>query len=138
MTRIDKYYSNIIRTDLLLKNKYKNIMMIPEINKVIMDIRTKENEYSALFALEQITGQKGILIEAKRSIASFHLKKGTYIACKVTLHGENMFFFLDKLVRIVFPRILEYRGVGDKNINNIGKITIAIKDIRVFPEIEKK
>lgn len=138
MTQINKTYNKIIRTDLLLKNKYKNIMKIPKVNKIILNltIKSKNKIIEPLIALELITGQKAIIIKAKKSISTFNLRKNMYIASKVTLQNMNMYSFLNKLIFIILPKIREFKGLSLKTIDKKGNYAISINNILIFPEIE--
>lgn len=135
---LNKHYTNITRPDLLIKNKYKNIFNIPEIKKIVLNIATnsKKKIIGPLLMLEIITGQKAKIIKAKKSVASFNLRKNYYIACKVTLHNQNMYEFLNKFIHIVLPRIREFKGISVKNIDSQNNITFSINNLSIFPEIE--
>jgi large subunit ribosomal protein L5 len=138
MTQIKKIYKKIIRPDILLKNKYKNIINIPKINKIIVNIaiNSKNKIIEPLIALEIITGQKAIIIKAKKSISIFNLRKNMYIASKITLQNNNMYSFLYKIIYIILPRIREFKGLSLKTMDKKGNYMMSINNILLFPEIE--
>ena len=116
-------------------------MLVPKIEKVVVNIgvgdavsNSKMLE-AALSDLEKITGQKPIETKAKKSIASFKVREGHKIGCKVTLRGENMYVFLDKLISIALPRVRDFRGVSSKSFDGRGNYTLGIKEQLIFPEI---
>lgn len=137
----DKYQQEIVPA-LMQKFGYKNIMEVPKIEKVVVNIGLGEAiaNSKALDAavgdLTSITGQKPIVTRAKKSIAGFKLREGMPIGCKVTLRGERMYFFLDKLLNIALPRIRDFRGVSPKGFDGRGNYTVGIKEQLIFPEIE--
>jgi large subunit ribosomal protein L5 len=135
---IKKNYNNIIRPDLILKKKYKNIMEIPKIKKIVLNItiNSKNKIIEPLMILELITGQKAIILKAKKSISSFGIRKNQYIACKTTLNKENMYNFLNKLIHIVLPRIRDLKALPVSSMDGKGNYTLPISNIIVFPEIE--
>jgi len=137
----DKYQQEIVPA-LMQKFGYKNIMEAPKIEKVVVNIGLGEAiaNSKALDAavndLTAITGQKPIVTRAKKSIAGFKLREGMPIGCKVTLRGERMFFFLDKLINIALPRIRDFRGISAKGFDGRGNYTVGIKEQLIFPEID--
>nr|NP_066313.1 ribosomal protein L5 [Malawimonas jakobiformis]AAG13680.1 ribosomal protein L5 [Malawimonas jakobiformis] len=135
---IKKHYEKITRPDLILKNKYKNIMEIPSIKKISVNITvdSKNRVIEPLMVLELITGQKAKVLKAKKSISSFNLRKDMYIACKVTLQKKNMYNFINKLINIVLPKIREFKGFSVDNIDSQNNYTLSIKNMSIFPEIE--
>jgi large subunit ribosomal protein L5 len=140
--RYKKYYEQIICSDLLLKHNYKTIMELPSLKKIILNTTSKsysidkKNILPVLMAMELISGQKAKLTSAKKSIASFKIRENQIIGCKVTLRYLSMFFFLDKLLTIVLPRIREFSAIEIKNFDNIGNFSLGITNILIFPEIE--
>lgn len=134
------YYNVVIPT--FIKNKIaKNIMEVPKILKVVINMglglsaTNKKNLSDVMNELSLISGQKPIVIKAKKSIASFKIRKGFDIACKVTLRKSNMYNFLDKLLFIVLPRVRDFRGISLKSFDGYGNYSLGIKEHIVFPEI---
>ena len=141
MNRLEEKYRNEVVPSLIEKHGYKTPMLVPKIEKVVVNIgvgdavaNSKMLE-AALSDLEKITGQKPIETKAKKSIASFKLREGNKIGCKVTLRGENMYVFLDKLISIALPRVRDFRGVSSKSFDGRGNYTLGIKEQLIFPEI---
>ena len=141
MNRLEEKYSNEVVPSLIEKHGYKTPMLVPKIEKVVVNIgvgdavsNSKMLE-AALSDLEKITGQKPIETKAKKSIASFKVREGHKIGCKVTLRGENMYVFLDKLISIALPRVRDFRGVSSKSFDGRGNYTLGIKEQLIFPEI---
>ena len=121
--------------------KYKNIMEVPKLNKIVINIglgSAKDNPKvleSALRDLEIISGQKPVITTAKKSIANFKLREGMKIGTKVTLRGEKMYDFLDRLVNIALPRVRDFRGVSASSFDGRGNYALGIKEQLIFPEI---
>ncbi len=141
MNRLEEKYRNEVVPSLIEKHGYKTPMLVPKIEKVVVNIgvgdavaNSKMLE-AALSDLEKITGQKPIETKAKKSIASFKVREGHKIGCKVTLRGENMYVFLDKLISIALPRVRDFRGVSSKSFDGRGNYTLGIKEQLIFPEI---
>ena len=141
MKRLEEKYRNEVVPSLIEKHGYKTPMLVPKIEKVVVNIgvgdalsNSKMLE-AALSDLEKITGQKPIETKAKKSIASFKVREGHKIGCKVTLRGENMYVFLDKLISIALPRVRDFRGVSSKSFDGRGNYTLGIKEQLIFPEI---
>jgi large subunit ribosomal protein L5 len=124
------------------KFQYKNVMQVPKVEKLIINIGVGEaiQNPKALDAavndLTLIAGQKPIITKAKKSIAGFKLREGMSIGCKVTLRGERMYLFLDKLINIVLPRVRDFRGVSPQAFDGRGNYSLGIKEQTIFPEIE--
>ena len=140
MNRLEEKYRNEVVPSLIEKHGYKTPMLVPKIEKVVVNIgvgdavsNSKMLE-AALSDLEKITGQKPIETKAKKSIASFKVREGHKIGCKVTLRGENMYVFLDKLISIALPRVRDFRGVSSKSFDGRGNYTLGIKEQLIFPE----
>jgi len=137
----DKYRQEVIPT-LMERYGYKNVMQVPHLEKVVLNIGVGEaiQNAKALEAAERdlaaISGQHPVTTRAKKSIASFRLRTGMPIGLKVTLRGERMYDFFDKLVNIVFPRVREFQGVSRNSFDGRGNYTLGIKEQTVFPEIE--
>lgn len=120
---------------------YQNIMQVPKIEKVVVNmgvgdaIQNPKALDNAVAELAQITGQRPVITKAKRSIAAFKLRTGMKIGCKVTLRGERMYSFLDRLVNVALPRVRDFRGVGSKAFDGRGNYTLGLKEQLIFPEI---
>lgn len=122
--------------------KISNVMAVPLMKKIVVNVgageavSTKNVLPHIQQQLEQITGQKTVITKARKSISAFKLRKGVPIGVKVTLRGEKMFLFLEKLIRIVIPRIRDFRGVSDSCVDNHGNLNIGFSEQTIFPEIE--
>lgn len=142
MSRLKERYVQEIQGALKGKFKYTSIMQVPKIEKVVINIglgEAKENPKaieSAMSDLMQITGQKPIVTKAKKSIAAFKLRAGVSIGCKVTLRGEKMFIFMDKLFNVALPRVRDFRGVSTNSFDGRGNYSLGIREQLIFPEIE--
>ena len=124
------------------KFEYKNEMQIPKLDKIVINMgvgEAKENRKvldTAVKDLETITGQKAVVTRAKNSVANFKLREGQPIGCKVTLRGEKMYEFLDRLVNLALPRVRDFRGVNPNAFDGRGNYALGIKEQLIFPEIE--
>ncbi len=142
MSRLREVYKNEIVDAMVKKFGYKNIMEVPKLDKIVINMgvgEAKDNAKVLEFAvkdLEAITGQKAILTKAKNSIANFKLREGMPIGCKVTLRGERMYEFLDRLVNLALPRVRDFRGVNPNAFDGRGNYALGIKEQLIFPEIE--
>ena len=142
MSRLSEQYKNEIVDAMIKKFEYKNIMEVPKLDKVVINIgvgEAKENAKvldSAVKDLETITGQKVVLTRAKNSVANFKIREGMPIGCKVTLRGEKMYEFVDRLVNLALPRVRDFRGVNPNAFDGRGNYALGIKDQLIFPEIE--
>ena len=142
MNRLKEKYEKTIVSDLMSKHNYKNVMEVPKLEKIVVNIgcgdATSNSKLleAAMRDLEAITGQKPVATKAKKSIAGFKLREGQAIGCKVTLRGENMYNFLDKLISITLPRVRDFRGISNKAFDCFGNYTLGIKEQLIFPEIE--
>ena len=142
MNRLKEKYLNEIVPSLQEKHNYKSVMEVPKIEKIVInmgvgDATTNSKLMDAAVAgLATITGQKPVITKAKKSIAGFKLREGQPIGCKVTLRGENMYNFLEKLIRIALPRVKDFRGVSKKSFDGRGNYTLGIKEQLIFSEIE--
>lgn len=138
---LKNYYKNITTKEFIDKNIAKNIMQVPKLIKIVINIglglsgTNKKNLNDALNELMLISGQKPIIIKAKRSIAGFKIRKDFDIACKVTLRGDKMYNFLDKLIFIALPRVRDFRGINIKSFDGNGNYSLGIKEHIIFPEI---
>ena len=142
MSRLKDQYNSEIREQLTKKFGYTNEMQVPKLAKIVVNMgvgEAKENEKlleAAAGDMETITGQKPILTRAKKSIANFKIREGMPIGCKVTLRGDRMYEFLDRLVNLALPRVRDFRGVNPNSFDGRGNYALGIKEQLVFPEIE--
>ena len=142
MNRLKEKYLKEIVPSLQKKYNYKSIMEVPKLEKIVINIGVGDGATNsklldaAVSELELITGQKPVVTKARKSIAGFHIREGQSIGCKVTLRGENMFNFLDKLISIGLPRVRDFRGVSPKAFDGRGNYTLGIKEQLIFSEIE--
>ena len=142
MNRLKEKYVNEITPALVSKFEYKSVMQAPEVNKIVINmgvgeaVQNTKSLDSAVEELQTITGQKPIVTKAKKSIAGFRLREGMPIGCKVTLRGERMYDFLDKLIAISLPRVRDFRGVSKKSFDGRGNYTLGVKEQLIFPEID--
>ena len=142
MSRLKDLYKDEIREQMTKKFGYKNEMQVPKLDKIVVNMavgEAKENEKileSAAKDLETITGQKPVYTKAKKSVANFKIREGMAIGCKVTLRGERMYEFLDRLVNLALPRVRDFRGVNPNSFDGRGNYALGIKEQLIFPEIE--
>jgi len=140
--RLQVKYENEIRKALMEKYNYDSPMQIPALNKIVINIGVGDATFDskrleeAVAELGQITGQKPIITKAKKSIATFKVREGQEIGCKVTLRGIKMWDFLDKLVSISLPRVRDFRGVSKNAFDGRGNYTLGIREQLIFPEID--
>lgn len=140
--RLQQKYTEVVAPALMKKYSYKSVMQIPALNKVVINIGVGDATTNskllddAVRELSQITGQKPVITKAKKSIASFKLREGQAIGCKVTLRGVRMYEFLDKLFSISLPRVRDFRGVSKNAFDGRGDYTLGIKEQLIFPEID--
>ncbi len=141
-SRLKEQYTNEIMDAMTKKFGYKNVMQIPKIDKIVINMgvgEAKENAKvleSAISDMEIITGQKAIVTRAKNSIANFKIREGQAIGCKTTLRGDKMYEFLDRLVNLALPRVRDFRGVDPNAFDGRGNYALGIKEQLIFPEIE--
>ncbi len=142
MARLKEKYSGEIAPGLKEKLGVRNIMQVPRLSKIIVNMglgdapgEAKVME-SAMKELTKITGQKPVITRAKKSIAGFKLRAGAAIGCKVTLRGDRMYEFFDRLANVAIPRIRDFRGVSRKAFDGFGNFTLGIKEQIIFPEID--
>jgi large subunit ribosomal protein L5 len=142
MARLKETYKNEIVDAMIKKFGYKNIMEVPKLEKVVINMRVgeaKDNAKildSAVRDLEIISGQKAVTTKAKKSVANFKIREGMAIGCKVTLRGEKMYEFVDRLINLALPRVRDFRGVNANAFDGRGNYTLGIKEQLIFPEIE--
>ena len=141
-SRLKEQYNGEIREAMTKKFGYKNVMQIPKLDKITINMaigEARENEKvldSAIKDLEIITGQKAVKTKAKKSVANFKIREGMPIGCKVTLRGDRMYEFLDRLVNLALPRVRDFRGVNPNSFDGRGNYALGIKEQLIFPEIE--
>ena len=142
MNRLQEKYSKEIVPSLREKYNYKSVMETPKLEKIVVNMgvgdATGNSKFleAALADLEIITGQKPIVTKAKKAIAGFKVRTGQPIGCKVTLRGENMYNFLDKLISITLPRVRDFRGISPKSFDGRGNYTLGLTEQLIFSEIE--
>ena len=142
MSRLKDTYNNEIVDALMKKFGYKNIMQVPKLDKIVINMgvgEAKDNAKvldAAVKDLETISGQKAVLTRAKKSVANFKIREGLAIGCKVTLRGEKMYEFLDRLVNLSLPRVRDFRGVNPNSFDGRGNYALGIKEQIIVPEIE--
>jgi large subunit ribosomal protein L5 len=142
MSRLrDRYVKEVIPS-LKKEYSYKNVMAVPKLKKIVINMGVGEAIQNAKLLdaasdeLSLITGQRPIVTRAKKSIASFKLRKGMAIGCSVTLRGERMYEFFDRLVNVALPRVRDFRGLSTKSFDGRGNYTLGLKDQLIFPEID--
>jgi len=141
-SRLKETYQNEIVDALMKKFGYKNVMQVPKIDKVVINMgvgEAKENAKildAAVSDLETITGQKAVITRAKNSVANFKIREGMPIGCKVTLRGDKMYEFVDRLINLALPRVRDFRGVNPNAFDGRGNYALGIKEQLIFPEIE--
>lgn len=142
MSRLKEYYQSDIVEAMMKKFGYKNVMQVPKLEKIVVNMGVGEARdnakvmESAVKDMETITGQKAVITKAKKSVANFKLREGMSIGCKVTLRGEKMYEFLDRLVNLALPRVRDFRGVSSNSFDGRGNFSLGIKEQLIFPEIE--
>jgi len=142
LARLKDLYNNEIVAGMTKKFGYKNVMEVPKLNKIVINMgvgEAKENAKvldAAVRDLELISGQKPVITKAKKSIANFKLREGMPIGCKVTLRGERMYEFADRLINLSLPRVRDFRGVNPNAFDGRGNYALGIKEQLIFPEIE--
>lgn len=140
--RLKEKYEKVIVKQLMEEYKYENIMQVPKLKKITINMgvgsatsNQKELE-SAVKDLARISGQKPVVTKAKKSIASFKVREGNSIGCKVTLRGNRMYEFLDRLLNIAIPRIKDFRGISRKGFDGNGNFTLGLREQTIFPEVD--
>ena len=142
MERLKEKYQKEIATALKEKFNYDSAMQIPKLEKIVINMgvgEVRENPKaleSAIKDLETITGQKAVVTKAKKSIATFKIRQGMSIGCKVTLRGERMYTFFDKLISVALPRVRDFRGINPNSFDGRGNYSMGVKEQLIFPEIE--
>ena len=142
MNALKKQYNEEIVPALKEKFNYSSVMEVPRLEKIVINIGVgdgaREEKYieAAKAELAEITGQAPVVTKAKKSIAGFKLREGQPIGVKVTLRGENMYNFMEKLIRVALPRVRDFRGISDKAFDGFGNYTLGIKDQLIFTEVK--
>ncbi len=142
MSRLKEKFVKEISPALVSKFNYKSVMQVPKLDKIVINMGVGDAVQNAkaldvaVDELAQITGQKPVVTRAKKSIAGFRLREGMPIGAKVTLRGERMYEFIDKLVSVSLPRVRDFRGVSKKSFDGRGNYTLGVKEQLIFPEID--
>ena len=142
MARMKDIYTSEVAPALMEKFGYKSVMEIPKLDKIVVNVacgEAKENTKvldAVVKDLSTITGQKPVLIKAKKSVANFKLREGMTIAAKVTLRGERMYEFLDRFFNLALPRVRDFRGINPNSFDGRGNYSMGVKEQLIFPEIE--
>ncbi len=142
MARLKDQYLNEIVAGMTKKFGYKNVMEVPKINKIVINMgvgEAKDNAKvleTAIKDMEIIAGQKPVVTKAKKSVANFKIREGMAIGCKVTLRGEKMYEFADRLINLALPRVRDFRGINPNAFDGRGNYSLGIKEQLIFPEIE--
>lgn len=140
--RLEERYTKEIKDALMKKFGYKSVMQIPKLDKVVVNVgvgEAKENSKaidSAMGDIALITGQKPVITRAKKSVATFKIREGMNIGCKVTLRGSKMYDFVDKLFNAALPRVRDFRGINPNSFDGRGNYSLGIKEQLIFPEID--
>ncbi|MEW9502728.1 50S ribosomal protein L5 [Jeotgalibacillus marinus] len=142
MNRLKEKFNNEITPALVSKFNYTSVMQVPKIDKIVINmgvgdaVQNTKSLDTAVEELATITGQKPLVTKAKKSIAGFRLREGMPIGAKVTLRGERMYQFLDKLISVSLPRVRDFRGISKKSFDGRGNYTLGVKEQLIFPEID--
>jgi large subunit ribosomal protein L5 len=142
VARLQEFYKKDVVPALMQKFNYKSVMQVPKLEKIVINMGLGEAVANpkvldaAVEDLQTISGQKPVITKAKKSIAGFKIREGMPIGVKVTLRGERMYHFLDKLFNIALPRVRDFRGISPKGFDGRGNYTLGLKEQLIFPEIE--
>ncbi len=142
MERLQEKYNKEIAPAMKAKFNYSSAMQIPKLEKIVLNMgvgEVRENAKaleSAIRDMEMITGQKAVVTKAKKAIATFKIRQGMNIGCKVTLRGEKMYTFLDKFISVALPRVRDFRGINPNSFDGRGNYSMGVKEQLIFPEIE--
>lgn len=141
MSNLKESYNKEITASLMKEYNYSSKMEVPKLEKIVVNMGVGDGAHDTKFIeaavkdLEAITGQKPVVTKARKSIAGFKLREGQPIGCKVTLRGENMYNFMDKLIKLALPRVRDFRGISKTAFDGRGNYTLGIKEQLIFPEI---
>jgi len=141
MARLRDYFESDIRSALMERMSYDNGMQVPKLDKIVLNMGVGEASQdrkkieSAVEEMTLIAGQKPVVTRARKSIAGFKLRDGMVVGCKVTLRGERMYEFLDRLINVALPRVRDFRGISGKSFDGRGNFSLGIKEQIIFPEI---
>lgn len=142
MARLKEYYKNDVAPQLMKKFSYKSVMQIPKLDKIVINVgagEARDNSKvidSIVTDIAAITGQKPMICKAKKSVANFKLREGMNIGVKVTLRGNRMYEFLDRLFNVALPRVRDFRGISANSFDGRGNYNMGIKEQLIFPEID--
>lgn len=142
MARLRDYYIKQVVPSLIKEFNYKNLMQVPKLEKIVVNMGVGEAIQnikaleSAVADLSMIVGQKPVITKARKSIATFKLRQGMSIGCRVTLRGDRMYEFFDRLVNVALPRVRDFRGISPKSFDGRGNFAIGLKEQIIFPEID--
>ena len=142
MARMKEFYKNDVAPALMKKFGYKSVMQVPKLDKIVINVGCGEARDNAkvidaiMMDLSAITGQRPVVCKAKKSVANFKLREGMNIGVKVTLRGERMYEFLDRLFNVALPRVRDFRGINANSFDGRGNYSMGIKEQLIFPEIE--
>ena len=142
METLKEKYNNEIIPYMTEKFNYKSVMQVPKLEKIVLNMGVgdaqADSKYldAAVSEMEAIAGQKPVVTKAKKSIAGFKLREGNKIGCKVTLRGDKMYIFLEKLIKIALPRTRDFRGISKGSFDGRGNYTLGIKEQLIFPEVD--
>ena len=142
MARLKEYYSKEVAPALMKKFSYKSTMQIPKLDKIVINVGAGEAKDNSKVIdaistdLSAITGQKPLVCRARKSVANFKLREGMPIGCKVTLRGERMYEFLDRLFNVALPRVRDFRGINPNSFDGRGNYNMGLKEQLIFPEID--
>lgn len=142
MNRLQEFYKNEVVPALMKTHNYKSVMAVPKLDKIVINMGVGEATQNSKFLegamndLALISGQKAVPTYSRKAIAGFKLRKGEVIGCKVTLRGQNMYNFLDKLISITLPRVRDFRGISARSFDGRGNYSLGLSDQLIFSEIE--
>ncbi len=142
MSTLKELYNKEIIPSLMKENNYSTVMQVPKLEKIVINMGVGEGAHedkyieAAVKDLETISGQKPVVTKARKSIAGFKLREGQTIGAKVTLRGDNMYDFMEKLIKVALPRVRDFRGISNHSFDGHGNYTLGIKEQLIFPEIE--
>lgn len=142
MSRVKDKYQNVVVPELMKEFNYSSLMEVPKLEKIVVNmglgdaVANPKIVEDAVAELTRITGQKPVITKARKSISNFKLREGMVVGAKVTLRGEKMYYFLDKLVSIVLPRVRDFRGTSKDSFDGRGNYTLGLREQLIFPEIK--